>query len=649
MKWIGQHIWDFISRFRSDVYLEGTETGTIASGGNLGLDANNKIVKAASGSGDLTITNATDDRVVTSTGGTGLNAEANLTWDGEDLIAYSSTSSKPALKLQNSNTNDQGSLLQFSKSQNGEADDELGQIQFIGRNVDGSSFGAWAEIIAYIQDPAAGAEEGKLVINVASHDQEQQPGLQIYSGDVEDEVDVTIGNGVDSTTAVAGNLTARGGNLEYGNDTLSLTSSISSLPAINLVNSNTDANPSVLTFQKIANGANNDGIGRIDFKGDDDGGDVHTFASISSFISNATNTDEAGSIYIQAAMSNGTSTTQRQVLSGIGHGTDSKIDVGIAYGTDSITTIAGDLDIDGDEITSAGALKITPADVSGIAFHIDADADTDNEVQIDAGLLDINTTGSITIDAADDISITATDNLTLRAEDDVALGTTSADGLLSLTSVHTAGQAIHIVGNTNSGSIVDIDAGILDIDVTAGTSITSGEEISLISGDSKYYKTYDFNGTTFENQYNSGQYSGKILKYSPGADDTLTAGQIWYLRSNGRWVNANADDDGGGGPGYGDSQLLGVGLGGSSRTVGALIEGFIRIPYTEILNNPGSGNVDGLPLYVSTTGGHFDFTAPSDSGDYVRVVGYAVDDHTDSGNTDVLVYFNPSKTWIEIA
>ena len=45
MKWIGQHIWDFISRFRNDVYLEDTSTGTIASGGNLGLDANNKIVK----------------------------------------------------------------------------------------------------------------------------------------------------------------------------------------------------------------------------------------------------------------------------------------------------------------------------------------------------------------------------------------------------------------------------------------------------------------------------------------------------------------------------------------------------------------------------------------------------------------------------
>ena len=45
MKWIGQHIWDFISRFRSDVYLENKDSGTIASGGNLGLDSNNKVVK----------------------------------------------------------------------------------------------------------------------------------------------------------------------------------------------------------------------------------------------------------------------------------------------------------------------------------------------------------------------------------------------------------------------------------------------------------------------------------------------------------------------------------------------------------------------------------------------------------------------------
>jgi len=54
MKWIGQHIYDLASRFRSDVFLEDISTGTIASGAHLGLDSNNKIVKAADGGGDLT-------------------------------------------------------------------------------------------------------------------------------------------------------------------------------------------------------------------------------------------------------------------------------------------------------------------------------------------------------------------------------------------------------------------------------------------------------------------------------------------------------------------------------------------------------------------------------------------------------------------
>lgn len=54
MKWIGQHIWDLVSRFRNEVYMEDVPNGTIVSGGNLGLDSNNKVVKATveSGSGD---------------------------------------------------------------------------------------------------------------------------------------------------------------------------------------------------------------------------------------------------------------------------------------------------------------------------------------------------------------------------------------------------------------------------------------------------------------------------------------------------------------------------------------------------------------------------------------------------------------------
>jgi hypothetical protein len=81
MKWIGQHIYDQISRFRNDVYLEDISTGTIASGAHLGLDSNNKIVKAVDGGGDLT-------SIVAGTGLSGtsltgpiptLNVDASLT------------------------------------------------------------------------------------------------------------------------------------------------------------------------------------------------------------------------------------------------------------------------------------------------------------------------------------------------------------------------------------------------------------------------------------------------------------------------------------------------------------------------------------------------------------------------------------------
>ena len=150
----------------------------------------------------------------------------------------------------------------------------------------------------------------------------------------------------------------------------------------------------------------------------------------------------------------------------------------------------------------------------------------------------------------------------------------------------------------------------------------------------------DFNATTFENQIVAGKHgSAEILRYSPGADDTLTSGQLFFLHTDGTWDSTDADA-----VATGATQMLGIGLGGSARTVGCLIKGFINIPSTEILNLPGSGAVDGLPLYVSTTAGHLDFTAPSGNNDFVRIVGYAIDD--DSSN--VLVYFNPDATHVEI-
>ena len=193
----------------------------------------------------------------------------------------------------------------------------------------------------------------------------------------------------------------------------------------------------------------------------------------------------------------------------------------------------------------------------------------------------------------------------------------------------------------NSPTANDLEIVATDIVLDAATSIALENNTSVtgnltVSGS----VTHDYNSSTFENQLADDVGSGKIIKYSPGADDTLVGSQIYFLHTDGTWDLADADAVATGG-----TQMLGVGLQGSAQTVGVFIEGFIRIASTEILNTPGSGAVDGLPLYVSTEVGHFDFAAPSGAGDFVRIVGYAIDD--DSGS--VLVNFSPSKDHIILA
>jgi hypothetical protein len=49
----------------------------------------------------------------------------------------------------------------------------------------------------------------------------------------------------------------------------------------------------------------------------------------------------------------------------------------------------------------------------------------------------------------------------------------------------------------------------------------------------------------------------------------------------------------------------------------------------------------GAACYVSEAIGEIDFTAPSDPGDVVRVVGFGT-------SVTNVIYFNPDNTWIEL-
>jgi len=181
---------------------------------------------------------------------------------------------------------------------------------------------------------------------------------------------------------------------------------------------------------------------------------------------------------------------------------------------------------------------------------------------------------------------------------------------------------------------------IVNVGTMSGSSKGVAISGSTISFDGSVKIGSNYHTTTFESQLADGEMgSGEILYYEPGADTTLTKGGIYFLHTDGTWDEADADAAATG------KALLGIALGTSARTDGILIRGFVKIPSTEVLNVPGSGASDGLPVYISTTAAHLDFTAPSASGDIVRVVGYCVDDDS----SDILLYFRPDNTWVEIA
>ena len=186
--------------------------------------------------------------------------------------------------------------------------------------------------------------------------------------------------------------------------------------------------------------------------------------------------------------------------------------------------------------TSAdGEIQFVTAHTAGRAVFIDANANAGSIVDIDAGILDIdvtgeasmvaggaiilsgaadsfftttkpntrieigangtgsdlflNATGSLYATGSANVGIKSGDNLALEAADDITLTTTSADGEIQFVTAHTAGRAVFIDANANAGSIVDIDAGILDIDVTGEASMVAGGAIILSGAADSFFTT----------------------------------------------------------------------------------------------------------------------------------------------------------------
>tara|TARA_R100000005_G_C4998875_1_gene205521 strand:- start:1828 stop:3837 length:2010 start_codon:yes stop_codon:yes gene_type:complete len=145
------------------------------------------------------------NQVLTDNGDGTVTSEAGLKWDGNNLNIQSATSTKPVIIINNTNADAEAPEIQLVKGTGGADSDDLGKIKFEGFD-DGGNEQTFAQVLGEIQVAADGSEEGRLTLSVASHDGELQPGLRLDSGNVEDEVDVSLGNGAASVTTINGTI-----------------------------------------------------------------------------------------------------------------------------------------------------------------------------------------------------------------------------------------------------------------------------------------------------------------------------------------------------------------------------------------------------------------------------------------------------------
>ena len=171
---------------------------------------------------------------------------------------------------------------------------------------------------------------------------------------------------------------------------------------------------------------------------------------------------------------------------------------------------------------------------------------------------------------------------------------------------------------------------------SAGKIHTTGSITVSGSADSKTAITVvnDYQTVSFLTQLTAGDAGGDTLKLG---NTTTAAGKLYYCNTSKVWVTAGAGSADGG-----EKELLGVAIGTNSGTNGMLSKGFSRVQSAYISDTPSIG----LPVYLSTTAGMYQFTAPSGSGQKIRVIGYCVD--YDSVSGDILLHFAPGTTWVTI-
>jgi len=259
------------------------------------------------------IANATNNRVLTSTGGTGINAESGLTFTGDTLDLEANIAQ---IIIHRTGNDGVAPFLTFLKDRGaaGVDDDDIAKLQF--KSFDDKSTPEetiYAMIVASISDATEGEESGNLELNVTSHGVGGQVGL-LLKGDtnVANTVDVDIAKGTSSTTTVAGDLQINGNDIKDNDGTTCITFDSNGNTTIQndlTVGAQEDGDATLIISADTDNGNGEEGDNaRLWFKQDGDitEGAIQMSSNVLNIINNISG---AGGISFQTGTTNNTGTT----------------------------------------------------------------------------------------------------------------------------------------------------------------------------------------------------------------------------------------------------------------------------------------------------------------------------------------------------